>query len=288
MQQLYGCWSWWLAHPHKRPVLVMTPFSSVSPFVEGIFTVLQHAVNVTLVDPANYTDPTVSVRFEPRRPILRDPSVPFYAMHSPQDARDLAVTTFQYLNHTPLAGCSLQQQQQMDTLYPRMAILNRLQQRSLLNAKDLAAGLSTLYPDNRTIPVVTLEGANFSTQVQFFGDYDLIFTPHGAQMTGLAFLPHCGGIVEAFPLAYFWPEFFGSLARAAGKAHGYVYLSDGDARYESAYGMDSQIHSRKYRGISLCPNVTTVVAAMREMIEEWRSCCVQQQQQHSVTTSIAR
>jgi hypothetical protein len=44
------------------------------------------------------------------------------------------------------------------------------------------------------VRVMYFENATFQEQMEFFATVDIVITPHGAQSTGLFFLPICGAI----------------------------------------------------------------------------------------------
>jgi Glycosyltransferase 61 len=77
--------------------------------------------------------------------------------------------------------------------------------------------MGTPYQLTSPVSVAHFETATFLEQVEFFANTDIVLSPHGAQLTGLAFLPRCGHILEIFPPYYLYDNFFGSLADAANK-----------------------------------------------------------------------
>jgi Glycosyltransferase 61 len=290
----------------------MTPFDSASPFVDGILKAFIEALNVTWFEEYEY--PTVQVRFDPRRPTLRDPSVPIYAMDDPEDAHDMSDRIFSYYKQEPLGGCPLMNSTDtksdakditstsannadadgvkdvthISESYPRIAILNRLKDRSFLNVKEIAASINSVILNNHSkAPIITLERMSFIQQIKFFADYDIILTPHGAQETGLAFMPRCGAIMEVLPKSYHWPEFFGSLADAAGINHAYIYMSKGDPHYESTFGLDTQMHARKARNVQFCPEIDPIIEGLQELVRDWKACCRKRQAGAVVTLDTA-
>lgn len=86
---------------------------------------------------------------------------------------------------------------------PRIGFLNRNKEhgRSILNAEELA-----ILPEiqelsrNNTVEVKKFDGLEFKDQVAFFRAVDIVVSPHGAQMTAVAFMNSpCGHVVELFP-----------------------------------------------------------------------------------------
>ena len=179
---------------------------------------------------------------------------------------------------------------------PRIAILNRRKSvgRSILNAERLAEMLTKRLYNTTTadrnskeniVPVMYFEGKSFQEQVSFFSNVDILISPHGAQLTGLPFMgpssstipcgdPRSrtttsgGAVLELFPKGYLIPDFFGSLATHSGLSYGYMYLSDGDnPSTEQAENLLNRINARS---ANLCPQMATVVEAVKRLAEEWK------------------
>ena len=128
-------------------------------------------------------------------------------------------------------------------------------------------------PNSTTIHATEFENASFEDQVRFFSTVDILVSPHGAQLTGLAFMPNCGQILELTPKGYHIPYFFGSLANASGLGYGYVYTSPGDPVNETK-AMSATIDLRnKARSANLCPSTTSIVQGVLDLFENWNNCC---------------
>jgi len=171
---------------------------------------------------------------------------------------------------------------------PRISILNRdasTSRRSLLNAEQLAATLAQAlhhgsspaasFDSNARIPIVYFENKTFEEQVEFWDNNDIVLSPHGAQLSGIPFLPSCGSVLEIFPLGLYLPFYFGSLAaEAAGVAYTAVYTSvTGDWKAENAEHQRDIGTRQQTRRRNVCPSVDVVVEETFRLIESWRVCC---------------
>jgi len=279
MQQIYRCWSWWRLNNQQQPVLVF-PRSSMpeNDFLQGFVASLEATIGLQLWKPnqvASADVPTVQPRVpnnlvDPANTFgMHDPTRPYYAMHQPDDAKVLRDTILAHLERLHTDGTK----SDVCVTKPRIAILNRHKYREWTNAPAVA---QQLRPDaaGEEIPMVFFEhNTTFADQVSFLRDTDVLISPHGAQLTGLPFMPDCGAVLEIFPVGYYLPYFFGSLAQASNLVHGYVSLTNGDWRTESAEGMQSQSARQKFRNAELCPNVETIVDAVQKLIQKRKACC---------------
>jgi hypothetical protein len=87
-------------------------------------------------------------------------------------------------------------------LLPRVGILNRKSSRILINAQQILNHLNaTSIHGHYTVSEspIYFEKADFQEQIEFFASHDIILTPYGAQITGVAFMPMCGQLMEIFP-----------------------------------------------------------------------------------------
>jgi hypothetical protein len=123
------------------------------------------------------------------------------------------------------------------------------------------------------ITIKEFESASFADQVDFFSSIDILISPHGAQLTGLPFMPNCGGLVELFPKGYFIPKFFGSLAIGSGLGYGYVYMSGGNETHENKKMSATTSGRVRARKVKLCPPSNKIVDAVRVLIADWYQCC---------------
>ena len=159
-----------------------------------------------------------------------------------------------------------------NTASPRIGILNRKKSRRLKNVNVLAHELGQAFPMS-SVTIKEFESASFKDQVDFYSSIDILISPHGAQLTGLPFMPNCGGSVELTPKGYHIPYFFASLAVGSGLRHGYVYMSGGDATNETTVMFATRAGRQEARIANLCPPLEKIVDAVRILIDDWRQCC---------------
>jgi Glycosyltransferase 61 len=269
MQQLYRCSSWWFANPNKKPILLFDRPKELynKPFIRGFLEVLEKGIGLKVVD--NHTGPMVIAKDTQKWEL--DIEVTDFAMYDPK--RQLRkVFASQILGHVD-PSCPSQQAR-----FPRIAILNRLDksQRSLINAKKIAASIKAVFPDQiQKVPIVYFEGKTFLEQVKFFLETDIVISPHGAQLTALAFLPPCAALVEFFPKEYLVADYFGSLARAINISHSFFYLADGFDNPEIVMGYEKYHYyvTADYRHFNQCPAVKNVTLAVKQLVKNWEVCC---------------
>lgn len=109
----------------------------------------------------------------------------------------------------------------------RIGMLNRQETRRLEDVDDLVYELTIAFPQIEIL-IKEFEGLPVKDQAFFFSSVDILISPHGAQLTGIPFMPNCGQVMEVTPKGYHIPYFFGSLANASGLGHGSVYNSLGN------------------------------------------------------------
>ena len=283
MQQIYQCWSYWNLprnRGNKKKVLVWPNddargfrkaalranqlLKKVSGkdylFVGGMLTALEEAANVTITSDANLG-----------RPVSRGDRANTFFMESPEDARLLAQTIASYYNLSSQAGCNWNN----PTALPRVGILNREKRssRSILNVDLLQQEIQHV-TNVETIEIAYFETASFLQQVNFFANVDILISPHGAQLTALPFMPRCGRILELFPKFYYFDDFFGSLAEAAGLEQYALYLADSDPATDNLYSSTlTSVQRRKHRNVNLCPPLGVILEATKQMVADWKECC---------------
>ena len=277
MQYLYRCLSFWRHSRPRQPVLhiVQPRYQNMlealryrvyqhrnrhNPFLEAFYEQLQAAWNVTIIDDTqqkHYSSTDLN-----------------HLLHNPPAVRIARHQNFQLLAGDAAAW--------RDTWGPvtacgpdvRLAILNRQTTRRLSNIPELHAALT--HHTGRPVTVTQLEGQSLAQQVQFWTTHDIVISPHGAQLTGLAFLPDCAGVIELFPPFYWKADYFGSLAASAGLAHTHVYLGDANATRESVQHSSIHRHKRtriRAREVDLCPAVEPVLRGVDVLLQAWTKCC---------------
>lgn len=262
MQQLYRCWSWWRANSHLPAVLLWhneKNHGKSSPFLKGFKAFLRHGMNVAIA--RNHTEAVVRTK-------LVDGFPQAFALMGSEDAHALTERVLSYsgMNYTPPV-CRTDEK-----ACPRIAILNRKLKRELLNAQEITDAIRAILGANCSITITDFETTPFLGQVQFFAETDLVVSPHGAQLTGIPFLPRCGSVLELFPAGFFLPHYFGSLAASSRIHHGYMYLGTNLAA-EQAAAEQSVAWRRKIRSRPICPPISKIVNGILQMVDTWRRCC---------------
>jgi Glycosyltransferase 61 len=295
MQQFYRCFSWWLAHPHLPAILVTghkTQWAKHTPFIQGYLAILKLGMNLTVVP--EYHSPTSHVSVPDHNGknetlVLRsvqakdtgkwdgDTAVTDFAMLDPN--RTLYQYAVQYLQHlqklkessTDTVTCPNSATERRPKV-PHIAILNRdSKARNLTNAHAMAARLSATF--SQTVPLVTFDyKTDFPSQVSFFVNTDIVISPHGAQLTGMAFLPRCASVLEVFPSRYLVADYFGSLAAALDIRHGFVYVNH---NVQDVIPHDERFHfirrfSRKEASVE--PDLENVERAVHRLVAQWQDC----------------
>lgn len=211
---------------------------------------------------------------------MQDSTRPYYALHRADDAkhlRDALLVGAQTSDNHDRCGTLVSNSDGAASrrpTKPRIAILNRHRSREWLNTDAIVQRLLP-FAANESIPVVFSEpNTTFLEQIAFFRNVDILLSPHGAQLTGLPFMPDCGCVLEILPAGYYFPYYFGSLAMASNLQHGYVSITNtGDWRAESAEGMASRRSRKKVRNKRLCPNADSIFDGAMQLIQGWESCC---------------
>lgn len=121
------------------------------------------------------------------------------------------------------------------------------------------------------VSVYYLKKTSYTDQVKFMSETDILISRHGAQLTSLAVMPKCGSVLELFPVGYYTPKFFGSLAAISLHDHHTAY--DGVAKAEMRNFHQNHTQRVLARSRNFCVNATDLIPMVETMIETWRSCC---------------
>jgi Glycosyltransferase 61 len=264
MQQLYRCWSWWLANPQKQPILVAGHLARKisNPFLGGFLRSLENTIGLKIL--SNHTGPVV--RSKDTGKWENDIELTDFAMLDPnRELRKVFMSELPNVIDPPCQAIGYTNR------LPRISILNRRfeSRRTVLNAQELAASIEATYP-NQNVSIFYFEGKSYLEQIQFLMTSDIVITPHGAQLTGIPFMPPCSSALEFFPRNYLVADYFGSLATAAGVDHSFFYLGDDPIPEEEQYHYYINI---AFRDRVQCPQIERVMAAVTKQISNWHSCC---------------
>lgn len=270
-QQLFRCWSFWRANEHKTPIFVTSgeyhwKLAMDKEFNRGIIGAIQqagvHVLNASSVASlpiASENEQSVSALA--RGPILQA-NGDHYQVTSIEDMislRDSVLSSLNLSHVIPSSFCH------HSSNFPRIGILSRLHSRRIKNVKDVAQQLKMHYNLTYNIPVIYFESAPFLNQVGMMASIDILITPHGAQETGAAFMPRCGGVLELLPDKYFFPRFYGTLAATRGLEHAYIYLAKNAS--------DSTVDSLQRDVGFLQPSKERIQEGVTLLVERWRRCC---------------
>jgi Glycosyltransferase 61 len=97
----------------------------------------------------------------------------------------------------------------------------------MLEASSLAGVVSTFSVQKKVKYVASFSKYTLQQQAQAIHDADIIFSPHGAQLSNLIYIRPCTVVVEFFPRSYYL-QFFQSLVVVARGLSYEAYPSDGD------------------------------------------------------------
>jgi hypothetical protein len=56
------------------------------------------------------------------------------------------------------------------------------------------------------IPIIDFRWSTLQYELDFFGNVDILISPHGAQLTGIQFMPQHSEVLEVFPLGCVAPN----------------------------------------------------------------------------------
>ena len=201
MQQLYRCFSYWLDYDTKEPFLLL-PDAKVfeklwkrNPFVVGMLELFEEQLEVEINHVKFFGEENIAyLKDSPNIDIQLFNRIGNYSLRHTYHLHDLVKEHFE-LNDASSTSCEHSK--------PRIGILNRrdYSARSLVNAHQLAnlPEIKELSRDN-FVDVKYFEEADFQEQVTWFRSVDILISPHGAQLTGVAFMnAPCGHVLEIFP-----------------------------------------------------------------------------------------
>ena len=265
MQQLYKCFSYWQAvHSPERVPILLNNIKVNSNFVEGFLAALQDVFGVQWI---RQNEPCInkeSCTFPYTNEAIQPAPEPAYAFLSSAHARELSRRILWHYHRTTPSAC-------LET--PRIGILNRAQRRKFLNVETLRDALEANYKGS-IVHIAYFERSEFMDQVRFFASHDIIISPHGAQLTGIPFLPSCSGVLEVFPAKYYVQDYFQRLAQSSNVSHATLYLSNSDDPVrETTVARESGLVGY-YRNANLCPPLSKVLEGVTTLLDLHRQCCL--------------
>lgn len=270
-QQVFRCWSFFKSHPDKRHVFVTSQNENdyhwklveESKFNRGLLDVFQQAGVEILGNSEVATSESAiqsSISASSVGPLLQ-PGETHFQVRSLEDMKTFRESTHASQNITklPSAFCG------HPSGVPRIAVLSRRKSRKIKRVRELTANLQEHFNLTYSIPVAYFEEASFRDQVGMMGSIDILITPHGAQETGIAFMPECGGVLELLPDDYFFPRFYGTLAATVGIEHAYIYLAENT----SDHTVDVKLRDVGF----LYPSFERILDGVEQLMGRWRQCC---------------
>ena len=67
---------------------------------------------------------------------------------------------------------------------------------------------------------------------------------------------------------------------ASGLGYGYVYMSSGDPVNETKTMNATYALRKKMRSANFCPNTTSIVQGVLDLVQDWNYCCKQETSQN--------
>ncbi|CAJ1963805.1 unnamed protein product [Cylindrotheca closterium] len=277
MQQLYRCYSMWRDYPKAKPYLTV-PDSDWQqwlyrhPFLNGLMAVFHKQMHMSTIVEEDYSLQMLQAYENSNVTIFQTVVGSDYSIRHVRFLQDIVQKELQLDdggNEKSRDSCSSGTGSQKK---PRIGILNRSHRhnRSIINANEIATAIQR-FSRNDTVKVKYFEGSYFEEQVAFFQSVDIVLSPHGAQLAGLALMnAPCGHVVELFPKGYSVPNFFGSLSVESEKNHSYIYMSANSSRFDQA---KTRKQRAKARETNFCPSVDMLTDSIRRVADEWRQCC---------------
>jgi hypothetical protein len=154
-------------------------------------------------------------------------------------------------------------------LPPGIAIINRHEKRHVGNVDVIRNAVRSAFELPYTVPIYYIERTSLEEQVSIWSSVDVAITPHGAQETGLIFLPACGGVLEFLPHGYYYPNYFGSLAAGSGKHHAFLCMSANQSDHSCHH---DNVNGPVYKG-DWCPPERHIQHGVAILLHQWKECC---------------
>ncbi|CAB9517271.1 expressed unknown protein [Seminavis robusta] len=300
MQELLRCFSWWQANQQQTPVLVLDDKELKQEYARDFVGVLEKSFGVQVVKnrlflpnktDSNFVYTDVNIYSQPPHlverawfqihnlqdaALLRKETLKLAKENKERDDRNLAeATTNELLGGCPGEGGPLSASKKQ----PVIAFLNRNGDRHVENIGDILEALKKTKVLGHTLGILDIhyissfDQLSFWEQVDVMSKVDIVIGPHGAQFTSVAFLPACGGLFELFPKGYYYPNYFGSLARTTGHYHFHLYTGGMNIDAELNQDMMTLEGRMEARSRHVIANVDLVLQGVQQLAERWQSCC---------------
>ena len=152
----------------------------------------------------------------------------------------------------------------------RIVVLNRSGSRHWVGGDTFVDVVrrSTWSNDVDVVHVQNLEGS-LVQQAEALHGADILISPHGAQLTNLAFIRRCTVVVELFPQSYFL-SFFSNLAVVAGAYSGYA--ADRSQFLDTSKCAPHDTCRGQARSVPIHASVASVFHALPRFICDFNQC----------------
>lgn len=270
MQSIYACWTLWEAQRGHRIIAGPPNHKGFGlavwndRFLKGLLQVMSDDFNVTVTttDQVNETELKQAVD-------LRIWGGEWYGSAFFMRRDDAWKWTERILRSERIERESCKD-------FVRIGILNRHPGygRSILNARHILDQLLHVFGEKVQVDEVLFEDKTFREQIDWFASQDIVLTSHGAQETGLPFMPKCSAIVEIFPSSYFVPEYFSSLSDSSHVRH-YMMCNDKsrDPIADTKESSKTEKSLKEAKKTNLCPATSSILDDLLTAIRDWDSCC---------------
>jgi len=150
-------------------------------------------------------------------------------------------------------------------------VLNRKDTRRMIHGESIAVALrSSKFKDFiRVVYIPNMEGS-LQKQAQIMHSANIVISPHGAQLTNLAFIRPCTVVAEIFPRGYYL-NFFQHYVLAAGGISFEAYEEERNFAFDSR-GLDVGAERSKRRGVNFLTSPISVLHAFPRFILEFSMC----------------
>lgn len=156
--------------------------------------------------------------------------------------------------------------------FPKIGIINRRKNRKLLNVEGIAESIREEFGIKEPeLSVAYFEKASFRDQAKFFSQTDIVISPHGAQLTGMVFMPDNGALLEIFPVGWVIPWYFGSLSKCFGLDHAYIYETEENLDNTTINLMAKNNDLTQFR--NLCIPTSVIVEGVQQLVRRWKGRC---------------
>jgi len=287
MQRFLPCWSLW-EHLPKNVTRIMLfakgwkryDFQLKASFNQGLFQLMK-SQNISIVD-----SPNIDAYIRSHN----DSGTLFVERLKPNNNEARGAKDIQSLKRVTVDWMELRKNQTQSCLsvevgssgggggdnmakpFPRIGIINRHGPRKLLDSSRISVALQLHFGLPYKPPVFYFEEFTFEQQVEAMASVDVLLSPHGAQLTGVVFMPRCGSVIEVLPHGYGRPAFFGTLAALSGLGHSYIYIGRNMTAETAKWSQRRKMRDFA-RGQDVCVSQDNIMRMVEVELGSWKQCC---------------